>query len=265
INLQEAYHQEGKRVVREEPQPNDSDGSDDDNLGHGRNGASAHKSLHQSTPHAAEQVREEDEQESEKEKEKEEEEKLKVEVPEKESEAEKVDDREDAREKEVVKEVDPKDDNPYDVSRGENQVDASEKMKEANPEKMGDVEQGKIDEVDIMDEEIVPNDADKKEHAIEDEIGNEDDVVDEDEIETLDDPDAVNDEIKSSFVNEVLQEVMASTNKDNDPTSQGLEMLVYQEPVDAEYFHSAPHIHDHFEQAVRSILNGIEQQNDGFK
>ncbi|GAB2273339.1 hypothetical protein Dimus_008137, partial [Dionaea muscipula] len=80
--------------------------------------------------------------------------------------------------------------------------------------------------------------------------------------------DKVNVEPKSSFVENVLMEVMASIGVNDTPKEgQPLEMVVYQEPepVATESSQFTPHIHDHFEQAVRSILDGMDQQNEGIK
>ncbi|GAB2296172.1 hypothetical protein Dimus_030305, partial [Dionaea muscipula] len=57
---------------------------------------------------------------------------------------------------------------------------------------------------------------------------------------------------------------MVSIGKDNDPKEyKGLERVIYQEPIAAEGSQSTPHIHDHFEQAIKSILDGMEEQNRG--
>ncbi|GAB2270188.1 hypothetical protein Dimus_005092, partial [Dionaea muscipula] len=166
------------------------------------------------------------------------------------NEPEQVDSTEKEKEKEAKiideeadEEVDPKDDHSCDVSRGENQTD-------------------KI--VENVEEERV-TDTDKEKHDDEDEIGNEDVVADEDEIETLDDVDAdkVNAETKSTFVDKVLQEVMASIGKNDEPKC--MDMVVYEALISAEGSQPTPHIHDHFEQAVRSILDGMEQKNNGIK
>ncbi|GAB2288603.1 hypothetical protein Dimus_022927, partial [Dionaea muscipula] len=62
-------------------------------------------------------------------------------------------------------------------------------------------------------------------------------------------------EPKSSSVEDVLKEVMASIEKDDDPKC--LEMMVYEDPIVADRSQSTPPIHDHFEQAVKSIPDGM--------
>ncbi|GAB2292198.1 hypothetical protein Dimus_026449, partial [Dionaea muscipula] len=66
-----------------------------------------------------------------------------------------------------------------------------------------------------------------------------------------------------TLVDKVVEEIVTSLGQ---PTkAQGMEMILYEKPMATEFSQPTPFIHDHFQQAIRGILNEMEQQNEGIK
>ncbi|GAB2303706.1 hypothetical protein Dimus_037690, partial [Dionaea muscipula] len=67
---------------------------------------------------------------------------------------------------------------------------------------------------------------------------------------------------KITFIDDVLKEFMASIGEhDNPKDGQCWEMVIYQGPIVMESSPSTTPIHDHFEHAVKCILDGMVEQN----
>ncbi|GAB2298130.1 hypothetical protein Dimus_032203, partial [Dionaea muscipula] len=61
----------------------------------------------------------------------------------------------------------------------------------------------------------------------------------------------------------VVEEMVTSLGQPSE--AQGMEMVLHKKPMATEFSRPTPFVHDHFQQAIRGILNEMEQQNEGIK